>query len=305
MKTNKRFLNVKLATALVALLFAFLVSCQNNGDILSANDTQNVNAESASASFANESSDIASSAVGGMPALQYSGAQAASEPVLGLGSKDDRLQCATVTINRMGNKDAPAGTVIIDYGTAGTCTDNHGVVRKGQIIITYAGKRWVPGSSVNLRLVGYYRNDAHVEGNLTLTTQLSTDSLHLQFHSVLDSGKVTFGDGKTITRTHNLTREWLRSQVSPINDEWVTLKDGTAAGTTKNGTTYSMLITKSLIEKVACRAEKVFIPISGTKMVTVGNAQYTVDYGDGTCDNIITVTLNGKSKQISVTQEGN
>ncbi|MBS1508483.1 MAG: hypothetical protein JSS79_17725 [Bacteroidetes bacterium] len=310
MKTKKRFLSVKGASALVAILFGFLASCQNNGDILSANDTQNVNAESASGAYANESSDIASSAVGGMPASQYSGARVESETVTGLGSKDDRLQCATVTITRTGTKDAPAGTIIIDYGTAGTCADSHGVIRKGKITITYSGKRWMLGSTVSITLDGYYRNDTHIEGTLTLTTQLSADSLHLQFQSQLVDGKITFGDGKFITRTHNLTREWIRSSL-PFNDEWVTLANtgsgtnGEASGTTKDGGTYSMQITKSLIEKIACRAKKVFIPVSGTKVMMVGNAQYTVDYGDGTCDNIITVTLNGKTKQITVTAEGN
>jgi hypothetical protein len=310
MKTKKRFLSVRRVSASVVILFAFLASCQNNGDILSANDTQNVNAESASAAYANESSDIASSAVGGMPASQYSGARISDETVTGLGSKDDRLQCAAITISRTGTKDAPAGTITIDYGTAGTCADNHGVIRKGKITITYAGKRWVPGSTVNIALDGYYRNDTHIEGNLTLTTELSADSLHLQFQSELTGGKVTFGDGKIITRTHNLTREWIRSSL-PQNDEWITLANtgngtnGEASGTTKDGATYSMQITKSLIEKISCRAEKVFIPVSGTKVMMVGNTQYTVDYGDGNCDNIITVTLNGKTKQITVTAEGN
>ena len=121
-------------------------------------------------------------------------------------------------------------------------------------------------------------------------------------------GTVTFGDGKDITRHHDLTREWFRAPL-PVNDEWHTLKGGEAYGSGKNGGTYQMHITKDLIHKISCLAEKVFIPVSGTKELTVTNAnndtkQYTVDYGDGTCDNEITVTINNKEKTIAVNGEG-
>lgn len=312
MKTKKSLFSVKNILASVVMVFVFLASCQNNSSILTATDTQNVNAESASASFANESTEMASSAVGGVFTSTYNGGRISGGPVpiAGLGSRDDRLQCATITVFSTGTKDAPAGTVTIDFGTAGTCNDPHGVTRKGKIIVTYSGMRWAVGSFINVRLVNFYRNTTHVEGNLTLTTQTSADSLHLQFESVLDSGKVTFGDGKFITRIHDLTRVWIRSAV-PFNDQWITLantpnsSNGSSAGMAKDGKIYTTQITKQLIEKVSCMTKKVFIPVSGTKLVTVGNQQYLVNYGDGTCDNIITVTLNGKQKQITVTAEGN
>ncbi|HLZ16687.1 MAG TPA: hypothetical protein VKQ08_06595, partial [Cyclobacteriaceae bacterium] len=78
--------------------------------------------------------------------------------------------------------------------------------------------------------------------------------------------------------------------------------------TCRNGT-YVMRITKDLVHKVACREEHVFIPVSGTKVITVTNTtnetrQYTIDYGDGACDNEITVTINNKEKSIIVNGEG-
>jgi hypothetical protein len=127
----------------------------------------------------------------------------------------------------------------------------------------------------------------------------------LQFESILD-GTVTFGDGKDITRHHDLTREWFRAS-TPMNDEWHTLKGGEAYGKCKDGAIYQMQITKDLIHKVSCVADKVFIPVSGTKILTVTNndtKQYTIDYGDGTCDNTITVTIGSKEKTINVNGEG-
>ena len=312
MKTKKSFFSIRNLSAVVVLALAFLASCQNDNNILTATDTQNVNAESASAAFANESTDMASSTIGGIFTSTYNGGRVSAGPVTlaGLAGRDDRLQCATITLTSTGTKDAPAGTIIIDFGTTSTCKDSHGVGRNGKIIVTFSGKRWMPGSFFNVRLVNFYRNSNHIEGNLTLTTQISPDSLHLQFESVLDSGKVTFGDGKFITRIHDLTRVWIRS-ATPLNDQWITLANsanapnGTAAGIEKDGKTYAMQITKQLVEKVACRAQKVFVPVSGTKLITVGSEQYSVDYGNGICDNTITITLNGKQKQITVTADGN
>jgi len=312
MKTKGRILTLNGVSIGIAILIIGLASCQKDNDILSATDTQNVNAESASAAYVNENSNISSNAIGGITSTQYTGGREEGTPLtlIGLGLRDDRLACATVTINRTGTKDAPSGTITIDFGTG--CTDPRKVTRSGKMLINYSGKRWMPNSYISLHLVNFHRNDAAIEGIDSLVTQISNDSLHLQFQSTLTGGKITFGDGKSITREHNLTREWIRSAVSPLYDEWITLaylatvggSNGTASGLTKSGKAYTMKITKELVEKMTCLAQKVFIPVSGVKTITVGS-EYTVDYGDGTCDNNVTVTVNGKAKVIDVTAEGN
>ncbi len=304
LKTKKNRVVVKLPSLLLAAFWVFFASCQNNS-ILNAGDTQNVSAESASAFYLNESADIAAIVLGGITPSQYNAGGVSGVSITGLSLLDDRLgTCATVTLTTTGTADAPAGKITIHYDT---CADSYGVIRKGQIVIDYVGQRWTPAQTLQIKMVNFYRNYDHLEGTLTLTPQTSsTDTLHVQFNSVLDSGKVTFGDGQLITRTHNLTREWVRSIASSSNNQWITFAGGTASGNTKGGKNYTVQITKQLVEKVTCRADKVFIPVTGTKIITVGNAKYTVDYGTGSCDkNIISVTLNGKAEQVTVTAEGN
>jgi hypothetical protein len=305
MKLRKSIVGLRHISVLVAMIFIFLASCQKDNSILSSTDTQNVNAESASSSYVSEISDMSTTAVGGVSTTQYAGGRVEAEPVTGLALIDDRFKCATVTITRTGTKLHPVGTITITFD--GTCADKRGIKRSGNIVITYNGRRWMPGSYWTIQFVNFYRNDTHIEGKDSVTTQISSDSLHLQFQSILTGGQITFGDGKTMTRDHNLIREWFRAPL-PINDEWHTLKGGTASGKCKDGDTYQMQITKDLIHKVACLEDKVFIPVSGTKVITVTKSntteQYTVDYGDGTCDNNITVTLNGKEKTITVNGEG-
>ncbi len=306
MKTMKNALSLKNVSALVVVMFIFLASCQKDSSVLNSADTQNVNAESASSAYLSEGSDVSASAIGGMTATQYSGGRT-DGVISGLADRDDRLKCAVVTLTFTGTLANPSGKITITFDP--TCVDKRGVKRSGTIVINFNGKRWMVGSYFSIH-ADFFRNDIHIEGVDSVLTKLdeSTTLGYLQFESILTGGKVTFGDGKTITREHDITREWFRASL-PVNDEWRTLKGGQATGQGKNGNTYQMVITKDLVHKISCLADKVFIPVSGTKVITVTTSsateQYTVDYGDGTCDNNITVTLNGKIKTITVSAEGN
>ena len=305
MKTKKSVFSLKNASAWVVLMFVVMASCQKDSSILNSNDTQNVNAESASSSYLSEGSDVSASAIGGMSATQYSGGREEGL-ISGLADRDDRLKCAAVTLTFTGTKDNPSGKITITFDP--TCSDKRGVKRSGTIVINFSGKRWTIGSYFSIHS-DFYRNDVHIEGVDSVLTKLDASATlgYLQFESILTSGKVTFGDGKTITRDHDITREWFRA-TNPESDEWHTLKGGQATGKCKNGNTYQMLITKDLVHKISCLANKVFIPVSGTKVITVTTStetrEYSVDYGDGTCDNSITVTVNGKVKTITVNGEG-
>jgi len=306
MKTKKSVFSLKNGSALAVLMFIFLASCQKDASVLNSIDTQNVNAESASSSYLSEGSDVSASAIGGMTATQYSGGRT-DGLIGGLADRDDRLKCAVVTMTFTGTKDNPSGKVTITFDPS--CSDKRGVKRSGTIVINFGGKRWTVGSYFSIHS-NFYRNDVHIEGVDSVLTKLDVSGTvgYLQFESILKDGKVTFGDGKTITRDHDITREWFRAS-TPQNDEWHTLTGGVAAGKYKNGNTYQMQITKDLVHKNSCLPNKVFIPVSGTKVIIVttstGTKEYDINYGDeGNCDNTITVTVNGKAKTITVNGEG-
>lgn len=291
----------KRISAIVLAIISFFISCDSPTDILNANDTQVVNSESVNISYSNEPADISSSVIASLSRMQYAGARTTSEPI---SVNDDRLGCntTTITLTRTGTKISPSGFIVIDFGSG--CTDSRGVTRKGQIYIKYGGNRWFPEAFIQDSLVNYYRNGVHIEGVQTLTVQVSADTTHLQFKNELKNGKVTFADGSVITRTHNITREWRRASPA-INSEWVTLAGGYAMGKDKNGSDYLMTIADDLVERISCVLSKVYIPVSGTEIITVDNKEYTIDFGNGDCDNKITVTFKGQSKTINVSEDGN
>ena len=67
-----------------------------------------------------------------------------------------------------------------------------------------------------------------------------------------------------------------------------------------------MTITKDLVYKRSCAVtNKVFIAVQGTKELVVDGKKITIDYGNGECDNKVTITVNGKSKEVEASADGN
>ena len=305
MKALKSTITLKAASAMALAFVLFLSSCKKDNELLNSSDTQNLSSESISDSYSDEANDMSNIAIGGVSDLQYAGARTEGDPVTNLGDLDDRLKCATVTITRSPNSNTsnPIGSIVIDF--AGGCTDARGVVRKGKITINYTGRRFAPNSTIVTTFQDYFRNGVKVEGTHTLTNVTSTNASSPRFNVVIVGGKLTFPDGKTISRAHDFTREWQRAS-NPTQDKWVILAGSFATGTNKSGRSYRMDVTKDLVYSRACQiSNKVFIAVSGTKVFVVGDRSYTVDYGNGDCDNDITVTINGASKTITVNADGN
>ena len=110
------------------------------------------------------------------------------------------------------------------------------------------------------------------------------------FHVTLTNGLATFSDGTTHERTVDRTRKWIRG-ASPLADSWEIT--GAAEGKNRLGVTYTVSIQEPLLFNRACFRERVFIPVSGIKVITTDTRTITVDYGDGACDNGVTITVDG------------
>jgi hypothetical protein len=300
-------MNSRLVIACIFVSAVALDACKKSTDtVLSLADTQNVNGESATDSFIGDATDMASLAVGSISSSTYTGrVEAGVDTLVNL---DSRFSCATFSISRTGNKLAPAGTITIDFSPASKpsgCTDARGVTRKGQIIVKYEGKRFTSGSTIVTTFNNYTRNGVKIEGTHTLTNTQTALTDPPKYTVVLTGGKLTFTDGKVITREQSFTYIWQRA-ANPTQDRLLILAGGTASGTTKAGTAYTMSIQTDLYYSRPCAiSNKTYIPIQGSKLFTANNIQYTVDYGTGTCDNDIRVTVNGNTKTITVNPEGN
>ena len=304
----KNLFGLKVLTYVAMGLFMFIASCSDNNKIdFTTTDATNVEGESTSDSYSSDALDVSTDAVNAVPTSVFGGREGRGEetPVTGLG-ENDKLKCAKVTITRTGtSNDIPTGVITIVYPADGTCKDGRGNVRKGTITITYTGKKFALNSKIVTTFTEYSIGGVKIEGTYTLTNVTATTTDFPRFTAVIVGGKVTFLDGKTVTREQSFTREWQRG-ANPSSDKWVLLAGGTASGSNRDGVVYNMSITKDLVYSRACQiSNKVFIAVSGEKTFKSGDKLMTINFGDGACDNKVTITVNGKSKEVEIKGDGN
>lgn len=219
---------------------------------------------------------------------------------------DPRCQCdnLTVTIEFTPNstQEVPVGTIVFDFGDG--CEDIFGNVRKGKIIVNFVGRRFLPGSVITTTFDGYSINDIALEGVRTLTNISASSEDSPMFQVTLEDGKATWPDGNVATREHCFVRTWIRA-LNPLNDELEVVQcddvEVAASGTNRRGRAYTMSILEPIVYKRGCP-----LAVSGVKEFTdvASGKVITVDYGDGECDRIITITVGGESRNVNVGRRG-
>jgi hypothetical protein len=201
----------------------------------------------------------------------------------------DRLtRCATVI------HDKEAMTITIDFGDG--CEGPDGKVRSGIIFITYTDRLFIPGSVWTITSRDYTVNRKRIEGTKTITNVSGRISDHVSFNKVLEGGKVTWPDGSFATREVDKTFTWIRA-INPLMDEIHV--EGEASGMNRRGVAYKTTIVSMIIWKRACRLRGVCVPVQGLKLIERrDHPDVLLDFGDGECDALITITKNGESRVV-------
>lgn len=279
-----------------ALIASFLgvSSCKEEEERLTIQDTADITEEAVTEGYFQDLDDMAGIAIESPSDTEYSSGRTSGS----ISIEDHRLNCdgivVTIESDASSTVEAPRGVLTIDFGTSG-CTDLKGNVRKGKLIFTYNGKRFMPQSTVVTTTENYYMNDVKLEGTRTLTNVQNSTSDAPRFNVVLANGRATFSDEKFATRESNITWRWVREE-NPINDNLRIENTSTASGTTRSGREYSMMLLEDLVYKRHCG-----IAVQGVKRYTInGTKEITINFGDGTCDRAFTVTTNGVTREISL-----
>lgn len=200
--------------------------------------------------------------------------------------------CATIT------RDSDNKLVTIDFGDG--CEGPDGKLRSGQIIVEYTKRRILPGSITVITLQNFAINNKKVEGTKTITNLSESLSENIILNTKLEGGKVTWPDGTSATREYDFTRTWKRTP-NPIGDQ--VCVEGGASGMNRAGVSYSVTILEKLEYKRRCRRQGIRIAVAGVKQYQRGDGSpVTIDFGDGDCDRIITVTKDGQSKEIDLSE---
>jgi len=202
--------------------------------------------------------------------------------------------CPDVTIDNF-NGGFPK-TATIDYGTD-NCIDLFGVARRGKVIAVFNGPYKEQGSFVEISFENYYRNNDKADGTMVITNNGTNADSNQTFTIQIVNGRVLTVDGYQLEWEGVLNYEWVEGA-----DEALYIFDdiykvtGTAAGVNRDNRVYTMEITEPAEFLFGCPVYR-----KGKESIIPENLkERTVDYGDGFCDNQVTVSTGRKDQTVTV-----
>ncbi|MEO8110081.1 MAG: hypothetical protein ABI594_08620 [Ginsengibacter sp.] len=195
------------------------------------------------------------------------------------------LGCATVTVTPL--QGFPK-TIIIDFGT-GCSANAGGITRSGKIMVTLSDSLRKSGSIAVMTFNNYFVSGFKKEGKVTWTntSQGGTKSWERE----CEDGKITAPGGRYWLHTGTQNVVQTQGSATPFNllDDVFSIT-GSHTVTNSEGKSRTSTITEALEKKVICDN------IDMGKIRIEGPNHYAVlDYGDGSCDKVATISINGNT----------
>jgi hypothetical protein len=220
----------------------------------------------------------------------YSEAQTAMNSLKDAGSsfKTDGgvASCATTTMDTISNPHV----FTVDYGSTG-CKGSDGKVRKGQIIVQFdnADYRTI-NDHINISFNGYSVNNTVFSGTgVQIVNNGFNTNGNLAFAIAIGVQQTL--NGKTFSVNGNLGYEWIAGEATSTTTDDEFSITGSANGTTYGGDSFTFSITSPLIKNYAPGCQYF---VKGDVLETeTGKFDKTIDFGNGTCTGMETVTQNG------------
>jgi hypothetical protein len=182
--------------------------------------------------------------------------------------------------------------ISIDFGNG--CQATFGRNRSGKISVTFTeNQRTIVFQ--NYKVENYALSGTIIQGNITRTrTQISYTT------SVNNLAITTPNKKWTISNLQRTVQINLGANPLQLAGNEIRIT-GTSAGTNDKGENFTTEITTPLIIKGSCFQSGIFYPVSGISIVRVASKPaMTIDYGSGSCDKQVTVTLGTINKTITL-----
>ncbi len=198
--------------------------------------------------------------------------------------------CPTVTFAQ------PEGTwpntITIDFGSA--CTRPDGRVLSGKLILDQTAEIRTPGAVRTITHDNFFIDGAKVEGTRVWTNNGQNTDGFWSYTKNANDMKITWVDGSVTTWSKTRTCLLVEGGNTATHKDDVWSSTGSGAGVNRNGKDFTDTITVPLIKRADCRWIS-----SGVIEFTVGIRTRSLDFGDGTCDRLGTLTLaNGEAYTI-------
>ncbi len=197
--------------------------------------------------------------------------------------------CSVVTVN----KTASPQVMTIDFGTS--CTGKDGKIRSGKIIVTSTAFNTFP--SVRTKTFdNFYVDGKKVEGTVVQTINKDQEN-SIRTAQLQENITVTFPDNAGVAnRVANMTRQYQRNTLeNPADNQivsWGTVEFTRASGVKM---TKTISVENPLVFNAACHHI-----VSGIVNFVTSTRSWNINYGTGECDNLATLTMGDKTKEIKI-----
>lgn len=178
----------------------------------------------------------------------------------------------------------------VDFGES-NCLSIDGKQRSGKIIISIVGDYWLGEAEVIFSFDNYFVDDNEVTGTKTVNAFIN-DNGNRENH-IMDEGSIILSNqGGTIEWNSEKTRVVISGSDTYYKMDDVVELTGISSGVLANGISFESKTETPLLRNhdLHCSGEYV----SGINSIILGDGtEISIDYGDGSCDNIAEVMING------------
>lgn len=198
--------------------------------------------------------------------------------------------CPAITVNFT----TPPFSILLDWGTG--CKSGDGITRSGKINIILSGMMGEKNSVATMKIDNFVVDGRKIYGVTKITYLGLNPTNNWPKYGVLTEGKIEFADKSTMTYRSESVR--LQSAgagtASILDDTW--RMEGSSKGVNRDGMAWTAKTTKVIIKKGDCKWYD-----SGILQITPATGSVrTIDFGDGTCDNIAKLTVGDKVTEIKL-----
>lgn len=279
MKIFRSQINYAIAALLISTSLTFM-SCQKEKTSSDITDYQTSPQDigQMESIFTDVDNLVAEASVNGSVNGRFSNPQDANSFILNA--------CATVT------NDSINGVLTIDFGTG--CTGPHGRTRSGIIRINYSGGHYFdPGATRTVTFVNYYIDGRHVEGSRSIVNNGFNTAGNMNWTITATNMLITNPNGSWQAWNDQRNREMTAGLGDSLWVNDVYLINGSGSGANSRGHSSTSVLT-NLVRDNSCH----WI-INGTIENTPSSRPVRlIDFGNGTCDDLASVTVNGNTYTI-------
>ncbi len=178
--------------------------------------------------------------------------------------------------------------LVLDFG-ATNCKCEDGLYRRGKIIVSCAGAFGDSLTTLTTTFENFYVSDNEINGTRSLKNKGHNAAGHLNWDVAVDGSIVLAAGGGTIYYQASHNSEMTEGEYTPAFSDNVFSVSGSASGTAVTGQAFASQITTPLISKLSCAYF-----VSGVVEITPATGAVRIlNCGNGECDNIATITVNG------------